>query len=166
MFRYQNKPRRSKAGFPAGPAPHEQKSDQVYRVFFSLVMLAFAARILVGCIGALGGWQPVAQVGDRLIFTPATSGARRSMLQIPARLVTSPWSRPGPACTLQIAAMVRPGGAMTVLAVRQDGVMLSWAGGATASAGKPCQGGQSLLVADAAYQQLLTTQAPPRPGSK
>ena len=55
---------------------------------------------------------------------------------------------------------------MTVLAVRQDGVMLSWAGGATALTSAACRGGQSVLVADANYSQLLAAQKPLRSSAK
>ncbi len=164
MFRYDPKPRRSKAagktGFPARKAPRARQSDDVYRVFFSLVMLAFAARLLFGCIGALGGWQPVAQVGDRLDFGPAFAGATGTAVN--ARLVATPWSVPGRTCRLDTATMNKRGGAMTVLAVRHDGVMLSWAGGATAPGAEACGRGQSVLLAAADYQQLWTTQTPRR----
>ena len=164
MFRYPDKRPSSKAAIKARPSarPTQQarQSNDAYRVFFSLVMAAFAARVLFGCIGALTGWQPVAQVGDRLIFTPLAGDLQERTVRISARLVMNPWSRPGPACGLETATMIRRGGAMTVLAVRQDGVMLSWAGGATASAGSACQGGESLLVTDVDYQQLLTAQVP------
>ena len=156
MFSQAPKPRRSKAAVK----PPARQSDDVYRVFFSLVMLAFAARILFGCVGALGGWQPVAQVGDRLDFGPAFAGAMTASAN--ARLVATPWSVPGRTCRLDTATMNGRGGAMTVMAVRQDGVMVSWAGGATAPGPKACGRGQSILLAAADYQQLWATQTPRR----
>ena len=80
---------------------------------------------------------------------------------IPAREVASPWAKPGEACTLEIPIMSVKGGALSVLAVRKDGVMLSWAGGPTATGAQACQSGAGgLLVPTADYNGLV---AKPRP---
>ncbi len=142
------------------------KSDDTYTVFFTIIMAALAVRLIIGFAGGLVGAQAVAQVGDRLVFAPASGAPPPITAQIPARLVADPWAPPGPGCTLDSLVMAHPGGAVTVIALRPDGVMLSWAGRATAPAAASCPGGQSLLVSAVDYQQLRNAQTPPHLAAK
>ncbi len=73
-----------------------------------------------------------------------------------AHNLSDAFAAPGYACQLDIKYMARAGGSFAVLAVRADGVMLSWAGGPTAAPGQACAGGETgILVSDADYRSLL-----------
>jgi hypothetical protein len=93
-------------------------------------------------LGATAPWPPVADT-------------------IPARLLAAPWAEPGAACKLDVTFMRHPGGLLTVLALRPDGVMLDWAGGPTAPGASGCdvQGG-GVLIAEADYLALHASMRP------
>jgi len=77
---------------------------------------------------------------------------------IPARTVADPFSPPGTACRLDVNEMSNTGGTLTVMAVRQDGVMLSWAGGRTAADSDCHSLGKPILISVAGYELLAKTQ--------
>jgi len=56
--------------------------------------------------------------------------------------------------------MSNPGGALTVMAVRADGVLLSWAGGATSTKADCRRANQPILISADDYEALLKTQFP------
>ena len=56
--------------------------------------------------------------------------------------LASPWAKPGRHARSISPMMAREGGALSVLAVRKDGVMLSWAGGPTATLERLAVGGR------------------------
>jgi hypothetical protein len=58
--------------------------------------------------------------------------------------------------------MRQPGGTLTVLAVRADGVMLSWVGGNTARVA-PCPAPGQFLVSAADYDALAQINVARRP---
>jgi hypothetical protein len=163
MLRYSNKPpRRPK---PIAKAVTKQKQsnqrlrqrDDSYIVLFSVMALAFVARLVV----AASGTQAVAQVGDRLNFYPSQIPATVLNMVVTARIVDGSWSKPGVTCTLDVSKMTNPGGAMTVMAVRPDGIMLSWAGGTTANGSAGCNANSQILVTTSDYLNLLRTQTSP-----
>lgn len=66
----------------------------------------------------------------------------------------------GPGCVLSEAALRAAGGSFAILAHRPDGIVLSWAGGATATA-NPCPAGIPLLVSQSSYQSLRAWRPAP-----
>jgi hypothetical protein len=77
---------------------------------------------------------------------------------IPARVVTGPWAPPTRTCRLNMRQITHHWGAFTVLAVRTDGIMLSWAGGDTAKGENNCAPAHKLLLSSRGYGELLSTQ--------
>jgi hypothetical protein len=125
-------------------------------MLIGLFAVLAAARIIIAIAAST---SHIATVGDRLAVNPASVSPVSRSLVVPARQVSDPWAPPGAACSLNLAAMQRPGGSLTVMAVRPDGVMLSWAGGATASGAADCHAaGTPVLVADSGYSSLLMAQ--------
>lgn len=163
MLRYRNKPPRRPKPKPvakAAPRPGSDKfqMDGAYGMLFGLFGALIVARLV---IGAAAGSTQIATVGDRLEFNSATIAPVLGALEVPARLITDPWAPAGAACSLNIAAMSHPGGALTVMAVRPDGVMLSWAGGETSSATADCHDStEAVLVTDTDYATLLKALSP------
>ena len=81
--------------------------------------------------------------------------------QLTARILTSALAAPGQACTISEAALRQGGGSFSSLATRPDGVVLAWAGAATA-ASSPCPAGTKLLLTRDDWQTLQNW--PPAPG--
>jgi hypothetical protein len=103
---------------------------------------------------------PVAQVGDMLEFrgtNPTMTNADTTAL---AYAVKGPLGAPGRACTLDVQQMMRPGGVMTVTAVRPADVMMLWSGKATAAGGADCGENSEILVTDNDYSRLRMSQQP------
>lgn len=124
-----------------------------------LLVLALVTLARLGS-AALANPAPLARPGD--IITVSRSGNLLvSQQTIPARLLASAWVRPGKSCILDLGYMARPGGALTVLAVRPDGVMADWAGGQTAPDDDACrQGRGGILIPSGEYRALLTSLMP------
>jgi hypothetical protein len=134
-----------------------RKFDDTYFKFVCL-MVSFTMTSLL--LNSIIGKQPVAQVGDMLGFYPNTASVTAPITAVSARIVAGPGASPGHTCTLDASVMTKPGGAVTVMGVRSDGVVLSWAGGATASKQAGCQGNAQFLVANADYQRLQMARTP------
>jgi hypothetical protein len=123
------------------PAPKKttqnQKDNPKVRKFddtlFKFVGLMISFTVISLFLNSALGREPVAQVGDVLEFYPNTLSVTAPTTAVPARILAGPGASPGASCTLDVSSMAIPGGAMTVMATRPDGIMLSWAGGATAS---------------------------------
>ncbi len=125
---------------------------------FPIIMVTMAALLLtLQQAEAVNARRPVAAVGDRIVFKPGMEVVPAAETVISARVVAGPWAPPARACRLNIRLMTHHFGALTVLAVRADGVMLSWAGGATAKAGN-CAPAHKLLVGREDYVELLASQ--------
>jgi hypothetical protein len=147
-----NETRRRNSADPARKSP--RRIDD-----FAMIMAVIGALLLtLQQADALNARRPVAQVGDRIVFTPGMAVSPGFATVIPARVVTGPWAPPARACRLNLGLLTNHWGALTVLAVRADGVMLSWAGGATAEAGNDCAPAHKLLVSDVGFNELLTLQ--------
>jgi hypothetical protein len=101
-------------------------------------------------------------VGDVLDFHAGTLSITGPNIAVTAHMVAGPWAPPSRSCTLAVSVMEKSGGVMSVMAVRPDGVMLSWAGGATASGVADCRSNESILVANADYGRLQMALAPRR----
>lgn len=118
----------------------------------TMVMMVTLARLVSV---AIANPAPVAVPGDFVQL-----GHRWQMYapqnRIEARLLADPWARPGSGCVLDIAWMAHHAGRLTVLAVRRDGVMLSWSGGATAAGPEACPvGADAVLIQAKEYRGLL-----------
>ncbi len=131
--------------------------DLAAKSLFGLIALLFIAGLWHG---SATGVTPVAEVGDRLHFTHATASDTAALTAVPAQHVSDLWASPGGQCLLDVPTMMQPGGAMTVMALRADGVLLLWAGGATAPGPANCQGKDEILVSDANYARLEKAEAP------
>ncbi|HEY1856218.1 hypothetical protein [Acidocella sp.] len=120
-------------------------------VLLGLTMVT-AARLVSA---AVAHPPPVAVPGD-IVPIERAANWMADVNVVHAHNLSGPFAAPGSVCQLNISRMAKTGGSLTVLAVRADGVMLSWAGGPTAAPGKACAGGQTgLLVSDADYRSLL-----------
>lgn len=158
-------PKRSKSKPVAKAVSRPQQAEERWRKFdeaaylsISLMGLLIIARILV----TYDLDTPVARVGDMLDFTTNQNSVMASNVSVsdvfvPARLISGVWASPGRACTLDLPKLVNPGGTMTVMAVRPDGVIVSWAGGVTAPGTSDCMGKEQILVANKDYKQLFAT---------
>jgi hypothetical protein len=136
---------------------HIKKSDDVDLRFVCLIPLLIMTALLVHSIV---GNLPVAQVGDMLEFNLDTVSVTAPITAVPARIVGDPWAAPGRVCTLDVSTMTKHGGVIAVTAVRHDGVMLDWAGGATALGQADCGNDEQILVKDTDYEHLRMAQAP------
>jgi hypothetical protein len=129
--------------------------------FFKFVCLMISFTVISLFLNSFIGTEPVAQVGDVLEFYPNTLSVTAPTTAVSARIVAGPGAAPGASCTLDVSSMASPGGAMTVMATRPDGVMLSWAGGATASRQADCRSDEQVLVTNASYKRLQMAQSRP-----
>jgi hypothetical protein len=143
---------------PSKPAEPLRNFDWVAPGLVCLLAFLGLALLWFGNVTIL---SRVAQVGDRLALTASSVSITAATTMVPARFLSTPWASPGHDCVLDVSTMVRPGGTITVVALRPDGVMLSWAGGATALGTADCRGknhdkgpDQGYLVSDFNYQRL------------
>jgi hypothetical protein len=158
MLRYHNKPpRRPRPKARAKAAPSEKprwQPDSAHAALIGMFIALTALRITI----AFAVPASTATVGDRVELRPATTSLNN--LIIPARALSNPFARPGNFCTLDVNAMSNPGGALTVMAVRADGVLLSWAGGVTSTKADCRRANQPILISADDYEALLKTQFP------
>jgi len=165
MLRYQNRPPRRSRPKPEvktaiRPAPKwwQIRAEAAPNFMLTLLAVVTLARL---ASAAITNPPPVAVPGD--IIKMDTSRWMMLYDTIPAREVASPWAKPGVACTLDILLMSHEGGALSILAVRPDGVMLSWAGGPTETGAQACHAGEGgLLVPAADYSGLVAKPVPRR----
>ncbi len=156
MRLYHNKPprrRKPRAKVAAGAKPRWQP-DGSHGILVGLLVALTALRITIAFAVPAG----VATVGDRVKLGPAATII--GSLSIPARGLANPFASPGNFCSLDVNAMAHSGGAFTVMAVRADGVMLSWAGGPTSAQADCRSKNQPILVSANDYEALLKTQFP------
>lgn len=126
---------------------------------FPMIMLIIGALLLtLQQAEALDARRSAAAVGDQIVFRPGLAAAPGTASVISARVVTGPWAPPARSCRLNMPLITHHWGAFTVLAVRADGVMLSWAGGATAKGGNNCAPAHKLLVSNRGFVQLLSSE--------
>jgi len=156
MLRYRNKPpRRRKPRAKAGPgAKPRWQPDSSHPALIGMLIALTGLRITIAFAVPAGA----ATVGDRVELGRATTSFDN--LVIPARALSNPFASPGNFCTLDVNAMAHPGGALTVMAVRADGVLLSWAGGATSAKADCRRANQPILISENDYEALLKTQFP------
>ena len=134
---------------------------KVDEIFFKVVCPMISLTVMALFLNSIIGTEPVAHVGDMLEFYPNTVSITAPTTAVSARIVASPQASAGASCTLDVSSMASPGGAMTVMATRPDGVMLSWAGGATASRQANCRSDEPVLVTNASYERLQRAQKRP-----
>jgi hypothetical protein len=127
--------------------------NDAYGTLLGVLALLIALRLVVVAACAM---PAVANVGDRVALSKAWPGVNRAAM-LPARMMPTAFAAPGEACRLDIAKMAQAGGVLTVMAVRPDGVVLSWAGSGT-SDGADCRSrsGEVLLPRND-YVSLLTS---------
>jgi hypothetical protein len=159
MLRFSNRPRRPR---PKAETKAAGRQMPKWRRWLSSPRLRDAAMLALTLVtatrlvsAAVAHPPPVATPGDIVPISRVASWMS-SVNHVNARNLSNAFAQPGSVCTLQIGRMARHGGDLTVLAVRPDGVMLSWAGGPTAAPGEACAGGETgILVSDADYRSLL-----------
>ncbi len=139
---------------PAAQAAGRKRQAWPFRMtdefgtLFCLLLAVTALRVAVSFAA-----PPVAVPGDRVTFTHNPSLPPDTRV-VTARLVGGPFAPAGATCRLDLRQMAAAPGAMTVMAVRTDGVMVSWAGGPTAAV-NGCQGkAGEILLATADYATL------------
>ncbi len=138
-------------------ADQKGKRHSLYNAYSTIIgLFAFllALRLLVAAAAAM---PRITNVGDQLSISRALPGLRDGMM-LAAREMPAAYADPGPACRLNIAKMAQSGGILTVMAVRPDGVVLSWAGGATAGADACRAPSGEVLLAEDDYAALLTSR--------
>ncbi len=156
MRLYHNKPRRPKPK-AAETTPRQKQRAQLANAsgaMVGLLILMAWVRMSIAVAGSGGA----ALVGDRVQFG-APSLAFPDHI-IAAQTVANPFSAPGAACRLDVNEMSNTGGVLTVLAVRADGVMLSWAGGATSIESDCHRLDKPVLVSSSDYESLAKAQFP------
>jgi hypothetical protein len=166
MLRYDNKPPRRRQAKPVTKAMAQQRRTEAlneharmaFTVFYSLAAIV----IVFGMAGRTPAPAATPQVGDVLHVTSAATAPGAYLAAVPARLVEGPWAHPGATCRLDETVMRAPGGTLTVLAVRADGIMLSWVGGDTARVAS-CPAPGQVLVSPADYQALAQITVSRRP---
>jgi hypothetical protein len=129
--------------------------SDAYGTIIGLFALLLALRLLIAAAAAM---PRIANVGDQLPISRALPGLRAGIV-LPAREMPTAYAYPGAACRLDIAMMSQPGGILTVMAVRPDGMVLSWAGGATAAHDGCRAPSGEVLVSENDYAALLTSRA-------
>lgn len=162
MLRYPVKPPQRPQQKAVTKAVARQRRTEALNRRFRLACDMFcclAAGIVIG--GMVKGpiAVPAPKMGDMLLVSKAEIAPGASLADVPAHLVAGPWAHKGQACTLDEAVMQAPGGTLTVLALRPDGVMLSWVGGATARE-NTCPAPAQVLVSEADYNTLLQITVP------
>jgi len=168
MLRYSNKPPRKRQDEPVAKAIARQKAAvEVQRHLSRCAKMFYCGMVVCLALRGIGSLLPqpgeTAQVGDMLKLSEAVAvpGAPRAV--VPARLVTGPWAKPGGVCGLDESVMLKPGGVLTTMAVRPDGVMLTWNGGATAQGAASCPSSSQLLISREDYQKLYKIEVPRPP---
>jgi hypothetical protein len=160
MRRYHNKPHNKPPRPPktkTAPRPSPEWFDGVVGSLFGFFGALVGARLLLAALAAM---PAIAAVGDRIPIGPASMPAGLTAPDIIVHEVTDPAAAAGPACRLNLAIMKHPGGVFSVLAVRPDGIVLSWAGGPTARGEDACAtANESILVALNDYSLLLKRQS-------
>jgi hypothetical protein len=165
MLRYHNRPPRrprpkteAKVATRRTPKWWQVRADSTQDFFMTLIAgLTLAKFVSV----AIANPAPVAVPGDIVQLSTARTITPYETIQV--HQLATPWAKTGAACTLDVSLMAHEGGALSVLAVRKDGVMASWAGGPTAAAGESCQAGNGgLLIPAADYSGLLVRPMPRR----
>lgn len=163
MLRYQNRPPRRRLRWRLAQA-WQRHAGELRRQALAAAKIAgglSGAVILCGTMAQAADIAARPQVGDRLRVSMAGMTPGAALASVPARVVANAWAPPGQACMLDEAVMLGHGGSLTVLAVRPDGVMLSWVGGVTAQA-RSCPAPGDVLVTEADYQDLQRIRVPGR----
>jgi hypothetical protein len=127
------------------------------RIGFMMIFAIIVPNIILGYLHQ----PPVARVGDLLQFNQPPAPDNTPAPVVTAQSITSVFSKPGTRCVLDISTMRGPGAVMNVLAVRQDGVVLAWAGKTTAH-NLGCAQNTSLFVTVENYGVLATASLPIR----
>lgn len=154
MLRFTNRPRR--------PQPQKAARQTPWRRFlgsrrvFDTVLLGMIFVTAARLVSAAVAHPPLAATPGDIVPVGRTTSWMAGVTVVKAHDLSTAFAAPGRACELDIKHMAQAGGSFAVLAVRADGVMLSWAGGPTAAPEKACAGGQTgILVSNEDYHSLL-----------
>jgi hypothetical protein len=126
-----------------------------YTVLLALMTATIAAQLIASSLAAM---PPLVTVGDRFALAPSPRPSAVNLPILAAAQIATPQAATGRACLLDLQKMLHPGGVFTVLAVRPDGVVLSWAGGQTAGNGAGCATTAPIFIAQNDYVALLNTR--------
>jgi len=146
--------RRPKVKAVRRPQPHNWFGG-AYTVLLALMSATIAAQLIATSLAAM---PRLVSVGDRLSIAPSPRPIAVNLPTIAAAQIATPQAALGHACVLDLQKMLHPGGVFTVLAVRPDGVVVSWAGGATAAQGAACAASAPIFIAQDDYATLLNTR--------
>lgn len=124
--------------------------------------MLLSGMILPNVVSGYTQRAPDAHVGDLLRFEPASAPDHTPAPVVPAQNIGNVLANPGAKCILDVAVMRNPGAAMSVLAVRADGVVLTWAGKTTANS-QGCTPGASVFIAAENYDVLAMAARPSHP---
>jgi hypothetical protein len=127
--------------------------DPFCTVLFGFMWFLLTIRLLMVA-------PPAAQVGDMLEFRSTYLSITNVDTTVLAYAVKRPLGGPGHVCTLDVQKMMRPGGVLTVTAVRRADVMTLWSGKATAAGGADCGENSEILITDNDYSRLRMSQQP------
>jgi len=168
MLRDSNKPLRRRRGVPVAKVIARQRKIAEFRGhFLSAVRMLQPGVVIFLVLHGINSVLPPpgadAQVGDMLKLSPAAVPPRAMASAVQARLVAGPLAKPGGVCVLDETVMLKPGGVLTTMAVRPDGVMLAWNGGATAQGAVACPSSSQFLVSRNDYLKLYEIEVPKGP---
>jgi len=156
MRLYHNKPRRPKPKAMAKNETQKQKLQAANASGALIGLLILLAWVRLSIAAAAPG--SAALVGDRVQLGAALESFQDH--RITAHALKSPFSPPGVFCSLDVNDMASSGGVLTVMAVRPDGVMLSWAGGRTSAKSDCHRLDAPVLVSADDYESLVKPQLP------
>ncbi len=156
MRLYHNKPRRPKPNTAAKSETQKQRVQAANASGALIGLLILLAWVRLS-IAAAGASNP-ALVGDRVQLGAAAVTIPDQV--VAARAVAGPFSPPGNLCSLDVNEMSNPGGVISVLAVRADGVMVSWAGGPTSAKSDCHRLDKPVLISADDYESLIKVRLP------
>jgi hypothetical protein len=142
------------------PPRRERAPKESLMEFTAGLVLVLLGVLVAGCAikTAMAEVPPIAAVGDQVRLTTAIPGDAPA-LTLRAHEIATVFSAPDRACALDTWRMAQDGGVLTVVAVRPDGMVLSWAGGATARGDIGCRSiSGELILSQNDYATLLRSR--------
>ena len=157
MFLPNRQKKRSDSKSTAKVVDKRKKSEPQFKIDDGLITVTIVWTSLVVWylfVSSITSSERVAEVGDMLDFHADDVSITAPNTAVQAKIAAGPWASPDRTCELDVGLMEKPGGVMSVTAVRPDGVLLSWTGGATAGGKLSCKGNEPILVENAGYGRL------------
>lgn len=164
MFLFNNKRTKLLAQPARAPwakaAARRRIADRVNQIVENLIYAGFSVIVLRNLVLYVLAAHPVASVGDILAFDSSNSLSWREGIAVPARHIAGPWASPGATCELDIPSVASQDVALTVTALRPDGIILSLAGAAPAPSEADCGSDTPILISNGSYIRLLGAVTP------